>query len=62
MDVSGPGGRQLQSMVNFCACVIGCSGEISTCQESEGYGLSAEFSGRKNFFVKCSRHWSRKLE
>lgn len=36
MDVSGSGGGQLQSVANFCACVIACGCEISTCQESEG--------------------------
>lgn len=47
MDVSGHGGKQLQSMINFCACVIACNGEISICQESEGKGVGAEFSVKK---------------
>lgn len=64
MDVSGPGGEQLQPMINFCACVIVYGGEISIYQESESKGLDAEFSGKKikTFFVKCLCHWSRKLK
>lgn len=47
MDVSGRGGEQLQSMINFCACVIAYRGEVSIYQEFEGKGLDAEFSGKK---------------
>lgn len=49
MDVPGPGGKQLQSTINFCACVIAHSGKISICQESEGKGVGAELSGKKIF-------------
>ena len=50
MDVPGPGGKQLQPIINFCACVIAYSGKRSICQESEGKGVGAEFSGKKKPF------------
>jgi len=38
-------GLELQSMINFWACVIADSAEISVCWKSDGKWVCAEFSG-----------------
>lgn len=61
MDVSGPEGKKLQPMINFCPRVIAYSSEISV-RNLKVKRYVQNLVERQTFFVKCLCHWSRKLE